>query len=132
MDKLVLYFDRNVGKRFPYAIKHLDPPAEIRWHQREKFANKMPDDEWLSKVGARNWVVLSQDRRFHVNDVELEAIKQHNIKCFYLPGADKPTWALGKVFTRIFDKIVAVCDSESAPFVYEISWSGKFTRIELS
>jgi hypothetical protein len=128
--ELVFYFDRNVGKRFPYGIKHLDPPTDIRWHQREKFPNNMPDDAWLSLVGANGWIVLSQDRKFHINEAEIEAIRQHNVKCFYLPGADEPTWALARVFTKAFDSIVKVAQSESAPFVYDVGKSGRLKRIE--
>lgn len=118
-----------MGKKFPYAVSHLRPPVDVRWHQREKFPPNMNDDDWLAVVGSKGWVVLSQDRRFHIRDAEIEAIRQHNVKCFYLPGADQKAWFLAKRFTRAFDRFVKICETVPAPFVYELLGNGQIRRV---
>jgi PIN like domain len=129
MDKLTLYFDRNVGKRLPSALSKLRPPAEIRWHQGEGLAHDLPDDVWLERVAKRNWVVLTQDMRFHVNESEHQAVRQHAVRCFYLPGAQDGMWQTLCTFTRIHKKILELSVSTPAPFIFAFSASGRYKRI---
>ncbi|TPM35618.1 hypothetical protein FJ967_19635 [Mesorhizobium sp. B2-3-4] len=58
----------------------------IRWHQEMGFAHDMPDDEWMEPVGAAQWVVLSQDRKWHEIEVEAQAVRQHGLRCFICPA----------------------------------------------
>ena len=129
MDKLTLYFDRNVGKRFPYALSKLDPPAEIRWHQGERFPQEMADDVWLERVLKQNWVVLSQDLKFHLIDTERLAIEQHRGRCFYLPGAQDGRWKTFCAFTKAHEKILELSVSTPAPFIFDFSSSGRYKRL---
>lgn len=61
---MILFFDRNVGKRIPEAFIRLKLPAEIKYHQNH-FAADTPDDDWLKAAGAQERVVISQDLKFH-------------------------------------------------------------------
>lgn len=129
MDSLTLYFDRNVGKRLPHALSKLRPPAEIRWHQGERLPHAMDDDVWLEIVAKRNWVVLTQDLHFHLNASEHLAIKQHGVRCFYLPGATDGMWQTLCVFIRIHKKILELSELTPAPFIFAFSKSGRYKRI---
>lgn len=129
MDKLTLYFDRNVGRRLPSALSKLRPPADIRWHQGERFKQDMPDDVWLEIVANRNWIVLTQDLKFHVLEAERQAINQHSVRCFYLPGANDGMWQTLCTLTRIHRKILELSVSTPAPFIFAFSVSGRYKRI---
>lgn len=129
MDKLTLYFDRNVGKRLPSALSKLRAPAEIRWHQKEGFAADLPDDVWLETVAKRNWVVLTQDYDLHIEENERLAILQHSARCFYLPGAQDGMWKTLCTFTRIHGKILELSMSTPAPFIFAFSASGRYKRV---
>lgn len=129
MDKLTFCFDRNVGKRLPNALSKLRAPVEIRWHQGEGFKQDLEDDAWLTTVGQRNWIVVSQDRKFHVIDAELEAIKQHSVKCFYFPDASEGMWNTLCLFTRHHKQMISICRSHDAPFIFSLGRTGKPKRI---
>ena len=107
------------------------PPARIKWHQDQGFAPEMPDDEWLSVVGPRQWVVLSQDRKFHVRENEAAAIKQHSVRCFYLPCASESRWVSLCHFVRWHVKIGEKANSEAPPFIYELKSSGHMRKVIL-
>ncbi len=65
MAALTLFFDRNLGVRVPKALRTARPPVAIKDHQQVGFAIDAPDDEWLAKVGTKDWVVITHDRKFH-------------------------------------------------------------------
>lgn len=124
MDELTFYFDRNFGKRLPNALCKLKPPVAIRWHQGERFAQNMADDEWMEKVGARNWIVLTQDLKFHLIEHEIEALKQHNIRCFYFPDAQVGMWKTLGVFMKSHERIIQLAHSHKAPFIFKVQSNG--------
>ena len=131
MGPLTFYFDRTFGTRLPKALASMRPPARIKWHQDQGFAPEMPDDEWLSVVGPRQWVVLSQDRKFHVRENEAAAIKQHSVRCFYLPCASESRWVSLCHFVRWHVKIGEKANSEAPPFIYELKSSGHMRKVIL-
>ena len=129
MDELTLYFDRNFGKRLPNALSKLRPPVDIRWHQGEGFAPNMPDDEWMESVGARGWVVLTHDIKFHLIDHEIEALKQHEIKCFYFPDAQVGMWQTLGLFMRTHGRIISISKETNAPFIYKVLRNGSIKPV---
>ena len=72
-----LYFDRNVGWKVSEALKLLG--IDVVHHNTKRsllglretqslrtlFAPNEKDDVWLEYVGKKDWLVLTQDRKFH-------------------------------------------------------------------
>jgi hypothetical protein len=131
VDTLVFFFDRTFGTRLPKALNSMKPPMLIKWHQEEGFAQNMPDDEWLAIVGPRKWLVLSQDRKFHLLENETLAIKQHAIRCFYLPAANQDRWtSLCHIVSR-YNKIQELARTQKPPFIYEMKANRQFYPVKL-
>lgn len=84
---------------------------------------------WLSKVAAEGWIIFSHDRKFHALLPERAAVKQYNAGCFYLPGANDPTWDKMRYFTRWFDGISKRALTTKRPFIFDLSVTGRFTEI---
>lgn len=118
MVSLTLYFDRCFGRSFPQELERMKPPFSVQSHFKEQFADEMDDDEWLAIVGRKRWVVLSHDAKFHKLPAELEAVKQHKISCFYLWGAQMPTWYKIAHLSAVFPKISKIVNSERRPYIY--------------
>ena len=150
MQPLTLYFDRNVGKRLPEALKllHLEGVKNnVVHHHTEKRQLGLPhrsrsellfkpdekDDSWLEYVGRSEWIVFSQDKKFHKPgyETELYAIKQFNIGCFYLWGGSAPTAEKALVFLKAYQKIYSAIKSTPKPFIYDITKAGKLIQIDL-
>ena len=132
---MTFYFDRNFGKRFPEAVRTARPPFAVEFHNdprcKFRFRDATPDDEWLSTVAAEGWVVFSHDRKFHTLLPEIAAIKQYSAGCFYLPGANSRTWDKMQYFMRWFDGIKTRVDTTAKPFIFDLSTSGRFKRINI-
>jgi hypothetical protein len=128
---LTFYFDRNIGRRIPESLMHLKTPFDVQWHNKLGFRHDMPDDEWMAIVGARGWIVFSQDYKFHKYEFEYEAVKQHNLRCFYLPETGAKTWTTMCAFTKASDRIIQKCETVRAPFIYKLSPNGRLSSVPL-
>jgi hypothetical protein len=113
------------------ALSTLKPPVGIEWHQRQRFPQNMPDDEWLEIVGKKGWFVFSHDRKFHSESTEAAAIKQHGIGCFYLPRASGPLWDKLIVFVRTFEKLGKIAATEGRPYVYDVGANFRIRKLKL-
>jgi len=129
VESLTLYFDRCVGKKVPQALSTLTCPFQVRWHQGEKFLPSTPDDEWLEKVGKNGWVVISHDAKWHREAANIEAIRQHNIKCFYLCGASSLMFFKVKALAHNWEKISERIKRERGPFIYRVSRHNRLSRV---
>jgi len=129
--KLTFFFDRTFGVRLPEVLARMSPPMHIRWHQKHGFAQNTTDDEWLAQVGAAGWVVISQDRKFHLVDVELAAIKQHKIRCFYLRCASEHRWISLCNLTRAHKRMINLAETHPPPFIYDMRQNGGLYPIKL-
>ena len=89
----------------------------------------MPDDEWLELVGKKDWIVLTQDQKFHLIDNEIEAVKQHSVKCFYFPGASLGLWETFCIFAKYNSRLTKLASQLQAPFIYEVKANGHFKKI---
>ena len=129
MDTLVFFFDRTFGTRLPKALASLDTPFTVKYHQSEGFRDNMPDDEWLGIIGPRKWICLSQDRKWHLVQAELLAIKQHAIKCFYLPNVHR--WTTMCQITARHETIMNLSRANAGPFVFELKGNSRFYPVKL-
>lgn len=129
MTGITLYFDRCLGKRVPEALSKLTCPFDVKWHQGEKFDQNMDDDEWLHRVGAQKWVVISHDAKWHKEPPALEAIRVHNVKCFYLYGANSQMFFKLKALAHNWEKISDKIKRERGPFIYRVSQHNRLSRI---
>ncbi len=89
----------------------------------------MPDDEWLHIVGQNKWVVISHDAKWHREPAAMEAIRQHNLKCFYLYGANSLMFFKLKSLAHNWEKISDRIKNERGPFIYRISQHNRLSRL---
>ena len=123
-----LFFDRSNGKRVPKALSLLGIPVKVEYHDAH-FPQNAKDDEWLSPVGTWGWTVISQDKSYHKYRAVRLAIVQHNVRVFYLWGAQAPAWEQMRCFLDAYDGILRVLDKRGPPFLYRIDRFGQLTDI---
>lgn len=130
---MILFFDRSIGTRIPKALRLLNPSSGIEIHFHDQhFKKDAPDDQWLPYVGSRGWIVVGFDYRLHINASELAALRQYDVGCFYLWGANDPRWEAFRVFARAFDRIVERAIETPRPFVYRVERSSRLQSVKLS
>ena len=106
-------------------------PFEVRSHETERFADKMPDDEWLNEIGPKGWIVCSHDAKWHLPNefAAMQAIRQHRIGCFYLYGANSLGFFKLKSLAHNYDKIVGICQTTKRPFIYRVTARNRLVKV---
>lgn len=131
MESLTLYFDRCFGKELPKALRQLNCPFNIECHWSMRFKDDMQDDEWLSIVGPKGWIVCSHDKKWHDESLAVAAIKQHKIGCFYLCGANSKNFFKVGILAYNFPKLRSVLGKEKPPFIYTIDKRNRIRKIAI-
>jgi PIN like domain len=131
VDTLTFYFDVCFGRRFPEALRHTRPPFNVEYHHKAKFKQTMKDDDWLALCGQRNWIAFSHDRKWHLIEVEIAAIKRHGVGCFYLWGANESTFEKLQCFMGAYDVINSAARDTPMPFIYNVPRNCRLEQIEI-
>ena len=82
-------------------------------------------------VGERSWILVGHDSRHHLVGPELDAIREYGIGCFYLWGANAPTWDKMICFARAYERMVDVISNTPRPFIYRVHKSGRVSPVLL-
>lgn len=131
MDKLTFYFDVCFGRRFPESLRHTRPPFNVEYQYGAKFKQTTKDDDWLAICGQKNWIAFSHDRKFHLIEVEIAAIKQHMVGCFYLWGANDKTFEKLQCFMGAYDAINKMARATPKPFIYHVPRNCRLEQIKI-
>ena len=124
----VLFFDRDIGISLPRALGVLKLPTRVEHHQ-DHFPIDARDDDWMPRVGSMGWTLIGHDSRHHWEESELLAIRQHEIGCFYLWGAEALRWEKMRCFLRAYENILEAAANTPRPFIYRVTEKGRLTSI---
>ena len=86
----------------------------------------------MPTVGERGWILVGHDSRHHVRAPELWAIRDYDMGCFYLWGAEARIWDKMICFAKAYDKIVRAVASTARPFVYRVHKDGQLNPVRLA
>lgn len=66
----------------------------------------MLDVEWLPIVGSRGWIVIARDRRIHTRPGEIDALRAHKVRKFWIGGPrDESTWEWLRRLAKHWDQM---------------------------
>jgi hypothetical protein len=91
---------------------------------RAHFAEGTPDEEWLSDVGKRGWVVLTRDQRIRRREVEVKALIAANVAAFVLTSGNLTGPATAQAFVHAYSRMQKMLRDYELPFVAAIDASG--------
>jgi hypothetical protein len=76
------------------------------------------DTQWIPKVAARGWLIITRDRHIQEHRLEIAAVREHQARMVALTAADA-----GSVFAQLEVVMcrwrdIERCGSETPPFIY--------------
>ena len=87
----------------------------------DHFADDISDEEWLPVVGAKGWVVLTNDKRIRHRRIECQALLAAGIKAFVLTAGHLSSAAAAEIWVRQLPKIERLAISRPAPFIAHVN-----------
>ena len=112
-----------------------DPGARIKRRQRPPCPITAPgtkDPDWIPRVAAQGWLIVTRDRRIQEKLAELNAVRTHGAKMINFAGEDAgSTWAQLEVFMTRWREIESLID-QPGPFIYVASRTGRLRSIPLT
>jgi predicted nuclease of predicted toxin-antitoxin system len=91
----------------------------------DHFPEDAPDDEWLSQVGQRGWLVLTKDKRIRYRSAEFAAVEQASVRLFVLTAGNITATAMGESFVKALGAMQRIAGKHDAPFIARVTQGGK-------
>jgi 5S rRNA maturation endonuclease (ribonuclease M5) len=87
------------------------------------------DEEWLSEVGHKGWVVLTKDYRIRYRNVERLALLQAGVAAFILTAGDLQGEEMARIFVKALRPISKFLRKHNRPFIARISRDGAVSML---
>lgn len=124
---LTLFFDASLGQRVPRALRLAGTP-DIgyeylhEWYRRlEVDPHAIEDPRWLSLVGERGWLALTQDLRILMNRDERHALVRANAGVVIIEPGDALNHELLEFIVCQSNWLRRVHADTPRPFAYRVS-----------
>jgi PIN like domain len=127
----VIFFDRSIPRGVAEAVKQVRDDA--CWLEDVFEEGWIKDREWIPEIGAREWLVVSKDKKIRTRPEERRAVKENNVGCFILNYKQPLTrWEILKLVSSTLDEMEEKFANTPRPFMYLIDRNGKFMPYDLS
>ncbi len=129
----VLFFDHCVGKSIPEALRRLNPPARIKYWQKQfrRTTEHRGDKHWIPIVARQGWIIISFDSKFREREAELRAMVDSSAGCFCYWGGNATTWVRFKLLARTLDRVLQLANSTPRPFLFRVDRRGRIRQLQL-
>ncbi len=123
LDDFVFFIDRSLGRKaVAEALRANGARVEIHDDHLRQDAR---DEEWLAYVGARSWVVLTQDDRIRYHALELGALLDAKVRAFVLTAKGLRGEENAAIIVNALPAILRALARHSGPFVARIARNSK-------
>ena len=119
---LVFFIDRSLGQKV-IASKLRECGVQVEIHDHH-FPQNALDEDWISEVGKRGWVVLTKDDRIRYRPAALESYRRNKVRVFIFGSGEMKAQEMADAFTKALPKILRFIRNKPAPFFARISRTG--------
>lgn len=118
-DPLIFFIDRCLGNRVvAEALRNEGVYVEIH---DDHFPRDARDEDWLSKVGKRGWVVLTKDTRIRYRRNEMTAVRRNGVRMFTIKGGDLNGKEIAEIFLTELPKMKRFLMRNNSPFIAKVT-----------
>ncbi len=126
-DDLVFFLDRCLGRIVvAEALRAAGNRVEVH---DDHFDQDAPDEEWLPKVGAKKWVLLTRDKYIQRNPLEVQQLLKGGVAAFVLRGGSLSGEAMARAFLAALTTIRRLVAKYGGPMVAAVSPGGHVSLI---
>ena len=121
--KLVFFIDRSLGQGV-VASRLKEAGYNVEIHDNH-FKPDAPDEEWITEVGRRGWVILTKDSNILLRTGELLAVAKGKARLYALVSAKLTGPQMGLIFLKAAVKITNSIKHQEPPCIAKIYSTGK-------
>ena len=126
----VLFIERNLGN-YDVADCLRGAGAKVETHD-DHLAPDAPDEKWISLVGRRHWVAITQDKYIRYRVAEKLAIIDHKARVLVVRAKNMTGKEKGELLASALPAIQHFANETQAPFVAGIDRSRKIYTYKLA
>ena len=115
------FADRCLGKIVPLALR--EAGAHVELHD-DHFPEDFLDEDWIPLVAARDWVILTKDKRIRRRFRERQAVVFSQARVFTLASGTWSSNETAAVLTSHLEAMEILALALQPPFVAVVSRSG--------
>lgn len=124
-----LFIDRDLGKRLGRALRAVGVPVVLHIDRYPSAdVESIPDDVWIAEATAHDEVILTRDGRIRRMSAELAAVVAAEARCFVLETGNATPIDYLRAVMAAWPRMNEIVASETPPFMYGISRSGRLIR----
>lgn len=128
-EPVVFFIDHCLGTE-TLAERLRREGAEVRVLTEEGFSADALDVDWLPKVAANGWAVLTKDKRIKKHPLERRAVFSAKAGMFVLVAGGIGGEAIGEAFARALTSMERIWRTRARPFIATVSAQGDVRVIE--
>jgi hypothetical protein len=87
----------------------------------ETFGTGTPDVDWLPKVGARHWVLITKDKNIRKREIELRALIEARVRAFVLTSGGLTGEAQARVFREALPAMLRMLRRKKNGFIARVT-----------
>jgi len=126
LDSCVFFIDRSLGRKAVADALHA-AGARVEVHD-DHLPQDAKDEEWLSYVGERNWVALTQDARIRYHELEFKALYRAKVRAFVLTAKGLRGEENAAIIVNALPAMLRFLAKHAGPFVARI---GRNSKVEM-
>lgn len=123
----IFFLDRSLGKK--RVATALRQAGAILYIHDDHFPPDAKDEDWLTKVGQRGWIVLTQDHRIRYRQVERLALMRAGVAAFILTSGDLQGEEMAQIVVKALPRIKRFLQKHRKPFIAKITKDGSVSLL---
>jgi PIN like domain len=127
---VTFFFDTCLSPK--YAVMIRDAYNEDVCVLKDHFPVETPDENWLPVIGARGWVLVTEDKRIRVRPQERRALQLSGVTTFFLGKSFGELKLLekGQALVAVWPKIQATATICQRGSLYMVSVKGGVEELQ--
>lgn len=123
----MLFVDRCAwSRRLDEALRNARIPFIAH---RERFADDLPDEDWLGVAGTKGWIVITRDKNIRRKPNEIKAYRDNNVVAFVLASGNASAEDTARLVVELYPKMLRKAMSATPPAMFSVTLAGGITPV---
>jgi hypothetical protein len=129
LEQTVFYLDESIYSRV-LAAAMLAGGAQVRM-PADLAGFGAPDEKWLPRAAANDWLILMRDQRVRYRELEKHALRDAGAGAFVFTGGQATAADTADIVCRLLRKFANINRSERKPFLFSFGSGLTISRVKL-